>query len=122
MSPPVRRGSVVSYGRHVGVVWDPRPESFTIFPVYAGFPHRSTDVGVESLGDHLLMRLRRPGHVRVEPIKTAVEQEYLGEASGDLMCRLSLAVIRAVSDAMLEARWGAERRHREMAADEKCAV
>lgn len=120
---PLRRGSVVMRDGCIGVVWDPRPASLSILPIRQRRPRRASDVSIEELHDRIATRLRRAGCVlAARPIAIPPDCEYLGEATGELMCRVTQAVIRAAGDALVEERRSGDRRHRDRAADERCAV
>ena len=118
----LRRGSAVSRGKTVGIVWDPRPESFAILPVRRGYAERVHQVQVESWADRLVLRQVTGAFVDARPrTYDAAAWETHREVSGELMCRLVRAVIRAARDDLIAERWEGARRHSGARA-ERCAL
>ena len=121
----LRRGDLVSTRDAYWVVWNvTRKDSVDAFPVRAADHRRTAAVLLNSPADQLLARASKPMAIRVDQ-KRAVRRrslEYIGRLSGVAQCALSQAIVRLAVGRHLEAKWDAERRHRERAGRERCAV
>lgn len=120
MSEALQRGSVVLRGGHYGIVWCVRDGSLVLLPVTQARAkgrashRRACDVDL-TLAEMIAAGIALPAAFvqGADPIFTMVEdQRHVGDLVGAVLCRIVRAVIRASADAILDARWDAERRHR----------
>ena len=117
MTASIQRGAVVLRAERYGVVRDLRGGCLVIFPIDEGGERRAHDVEL-SFAELVAAGVALPRAViRVgAPMLVACDgQATVGELAGNAVCRVSLAAIRAGRDALTDAIWSAERRHREAA-------